>query len=486
MLAVARSARHRRWITSTLTPEFAVCELEPGSLADPTPWLDAAAAVVTLGPEDGPESVEPLQGLAAIPARSSLVLLLDGAPEQSVETALDRLEPAQVVGGPVMGRALRYAVRRAIPSDEPGRGARPHQRPTPALLGVSSAIREVIDHVRQIAPTPIPALILGETGTGKELVARAIHEQSPRAEHSFVAVNCGAIPDSLLESELFGHRRGCLHRRRPEQAGPLRARPRRHHLPRRDRRHLASAPDEAASCARDQGDPRAGRHRDDSRRRARRLRHPPGSGERHRGGRLPTGSLLSPERAHHLRAPPAPAPRGHPFLAQHFAEEFGVSHARRITLAEDFIQSLSERDFPGNVRELRNAVERAIALAVPGEPVTSEHLQPTPGSATRGSATPRARSGSSSTGRGQRDPGGAGPPRRQPARRGGSARALAARAALQAAPARARLGRLPGPLPVGLVEQRDRMRDPRAKIVGGDAGAELHQAAWVSTGDHVR
>jgi transcriptional regulator with GAF, ATPase, and Fis domain len=64
-----------------------------------------------------------------------------------------------------------------------------------------------------------------------------------------------------------------------------------------------------------------------------------------------------------------------PFLAQHFAEEFGVAHARRITLEEDFLESLSEREFPGNVRELRNAVERSIALAEPGVPVTRAHLE---------------------------------------------------------------------------------------------------------------
>jgi DNA-binding NtrC family response regulator len=62
-----------------------------------------------------------------------------------------------------------------------------------------------------------------------------------------------------------------------------------------------------------------------------------------------------------------------PFLAQHFAEEFGAARARAITLGEDFLASLAEREFPGNVRELRNAVERAITLAAPGETVTAEH-----------------------------------------------------------------------------------------------------------------
>ena len=65
-----------------------------------------------------------------------------------------------------------------------------------------------------------------------------------------------------------------------------------------------------------------------------------------------------------------------PFLAQHFAEELGAAHARRITLDESFLETLGRRDFPGNVRELRNAVERAIMLASPDEPVTNRHLDP--------------------------------------------------------------------------------------------------------------
>jgi DNA-binding NtrC family response regulator len=78
------------------------------------------------------------------------------------------------------------------------------------LVGESPQIREVLDTVSRVAAIPRPVLIVGERGTGKELVARAIHAQAGRAERPFVAVNCAAFPETLLESELFGHERGAF------------------------------------------------------------------------------------------------------------------------------------------------------------------------------------------------------------------------------------------------------------------------------------
>jgi two-component system response regulator AtoC len=78
------------------------------------------------------------------------------------------------------------------------------------LLGASAAMRTVFDQIRRVAPTRASVLIIGESGVGKELVARTIHEQSPRASEPFLSVNCGAIAPALIEAELFGHERGAF------------------------------------------------------------------------------------------------------------------------------------------------------------------------------------------------------------------------------------------------------------------------------------
>src|SRR5262245_60103064 len=79
-----------------------------------------------------------------------------------------------------------------------------------SLIGNSVAFREVIEAIALVAPVDSAVLLLGETGTGKELIARAIHDAGPRRQQRFVALNCAAIPAGLLESELFGHERGAF------------------------------------------------------------------------------------------------------------------------------------------------------------------------------------------------------------------------------------------------------------------------------------
>jgi formate hydrogenlyase transcriptional activator len=90
--------------------------------------------------------------------------------------------------------ALREEIDRALMFEE--------------IVGNSERLRAVLTHVVKVAPTDSTVIVMGETGTGKELIARAIHRRSPRARRAFIAVNCAAIPTSLIASELFGHEKG--------------------------------------------------------------------------------------------------------------------------------------------------------------------------------------------------------------------------------------------------------------------------------------
>ncbi|MER3559243.1 MAG: hypothetical protein C4336_07200, partial [Armatimonadota bacterium] len=118
--------------------------------------------------------------------------------------------------------ALKKVLRNALEESKltPPKKSRSPARPksTTTFIGQSPAIKAVLDTVSRVAPTRATVLITGESGTGKELIARMLHEQSDRAKGPFVPVSCAAIPETLIESELFGHEKGAFtgaHERRP-------------------------------------------------------------------------------------------------------------------------------------------------------------------------------------------------------------------------------------------------------------------------------
>ncbi len=155
-------------------------------------------------------------------AEKAIVITAYGSPENAVEAlkagAYDYLtKPVDLRQfRAVVASALGRAPAPALPASRPVRAAEDTARPAPGsaalarLVGDSTAMQEVRSLVRKVARSMAPVLVQGESGTGKELVARAIHEVSPRAGGPFVAVNCGAIPEPLLEAEFFGYRKGAF------------------------------------------------------------------------------------------------------------------------------------------------------------------------------------------------------------------------------------------------------------------------------------
>src|SRR5207237_3390539 len=141
--------------------------------------------------------------------------LLSAAHEHAVAT-LGLVEPTDEDPSEIAGKLglTAWLVKPADPAEVTATVRRLIERrrlqQRTGILGESSPIQEVLVKIEQMAPVTSTVLIEGESGTGKELVARAIHDLSPRRAKAFIAVNCAALPDTLLESELFGHEKGAF------------------------------------------------------------------------------------------------------------------------------------------------------------------------------------------------------------------------------------------------------------------------------------
>lgn len=253
------------------------------------------------------------------------------------------------------------------------------------LYGISPGIVRIRKIVDRVALSDATVLITGESGTGKELVARAIHAHSPRRDRPFVAINCGAIPENLIESELFGHVRGAFTGAVASRAGcfqladtgtifldeigelplhlqvkMLRVLQERVFRPVGGETSVAVDVRVIAASNRDlAAEVKAGRFRED---------------------------LFYRLNVIHVELPPLRERREDiPLLIRHFLRQFSNQHGRHVTrFSVGAARLLLQYHYPGNIRELENIVEHAVALC-DGETATEEHL---PGYVTQAPSSP--------------------------------------------------------------------------------------------------
>ena len=243
------------------------------------------------------------------------------------------------------------------------------------VVGTSAAMREVMELAMRVAPFPSTVLLTGESGSGKEAVARAVHQASPRKDRGFVAVNCGAIPENLLESELFGHEKGAF-------TGADRA-----------REGLFEEADGGTLFLDEIGELSVQLQVKLLRvLQERVIRRVGGSGERPVDVRVLAATardLVEQVKAGKFRddlyyrinvvqihlPPLRTRPEDVPLLAEHFLRR----HAERLKVATPglpraLLPVLAAYSWPGNVRELENVLERALILS--GGEIGVEHLPP--------------------------------------------------------------------------------------------------------------
>ena len=231
------------------------------------------------------------------------------------------------------------------------------------IVATSPAMAACVAMVRSVAPTASTVLVTGESGTGKELVAQAIHSLSPRRDAPFVSINCGALPETLLESEMFGHMRGAFTDAHQNKKGLFEAAHRGTlfldevgEMPLSMQVKLLRALQEKT------------------------IRRVGGTDEIEVDVRLIAAtnrnleSLVAEKTFREdlfyrlnvipVRLPPLRERREDiPILARHFLERFGREADRRVTgISEEAMKRLLRHSWPGNVRELENVIERAVAL----------------------------------------------------------------------------------------------------------------------------
>ncbi|NOT62433.1 MAG: sigma-54-dependent Fis family transcriptional regulator [Acidobacteria bacterium] len=332
---------------------------------------------IALGKLDGIELLDRIKQID----EQALVIMITAF--SSVETAIAALRKGayDYITKPFINEDLLQAVRNALRQAELFRENRSLRRELKGrydfenIIGRSDALTAIFKLVEKIANTPTSVLIQGESGTGKELIARAVHYNSPRADGPFVAINCGALPENLLESELFGYVKGAFtgaHANKtgllkaadggtlfldevgempaPLQVKLLRALQEREVTPLGATKPIPFDVRIVSATNRNlEEDSLSQKFRDD-------LYY-----------RLAVISLTLPplrERREDI-----------PLLARHFVKKYSLALGLvERPLSDEAMQALINYDWRGNVRELQNAIERAVALS--DDRIELSHLPP--------------------------------------------------------------------------------------------------------------
>jgi|SRR5580658_2622988 DNA-binding NtrC family response regulator len=243
------------------------------------------------------------------------------------------------------------------------------------LVGNSRKMREIFGLIEQIAPSNVPVLITGESGTGKELVARTLHDLSPRKARPFVAVNCAAIPETLIESEIFGHEKGSFTGAIERRAGCF---------------ELAQG---GTLLLDEVGEMPHGTQAKLLRvLEERKLRRLGARTEQDVDVRVLAATNRDPRNAvaqGHLRADlfyrlnvfniHMPPLRDHlddlPAMIEAMVMEMNQKHGRKVSgVSVSMLDNLKAHSWPGNARELRNTIERAVILCPDNTPLEADHL----------------------------------------------------------------------------------------------------------------
>ena len=345
--------------------------------------------------------MEGMDGLALASALqqecpTATVIILTG--NATVDTAVAAMKRGvyDYLTKPVDTRRLRPLIEKALEKSEIVREVTllrkqlKEARGLGRLLGTSRPMQEIYHLVEMAAPTDAPVLISGESGTGKELVARTLHELSARRKAPFVAVNCSAIPESLLESELFGHEKGAFTGALDRRAG---------YFELADRGTIfldeivEMSPALQAKYLRilQEGT----------------VRRLGGKGELPVDVRIVAATNKDPMKAvkdgifredlfyrlnvFAIAMPPLRQRKDDiPLIVEAFIEEFNAKYDKRVKgVDEATLKTLMQWSWPGNVRELRNVIERAT-VASPGDFIGREQLPVASPAAASAAAAPAA------------------------------------------------------------------------------------------------